>query len=32
MESFLDMQFAQGLAKRLRGAVRSTAALFRKMP
>ena len=32
MEGFLDMQFARGLLKRLRGAMRSTAALFRKRP
>jgi hypothetical protein len=32
MEGFLDMQFARGLMKKVRGAVRSTGALFRRKP
>jgi len=32
MEAFLDMQFARGLTRRARGAVRSTGALFMKKP
>jgi acyl-CoA reductase-like NAD-dependent aldehyde dehydrogenase len=32
MEGFLDMQFAQGLRKKMLGAVRSSGALFRKKP
>ena len=32
MEGFLDMQFANGLTKRVRGAVRSAGALFRRKP